>query len=72
MGCEDENGPKERAFFFPLCFYILTIDLYYILSSNLRFEGFRWATTKTGPNDARYVIWALGKFYYYYFLFLIY
>ena len=47
-------------FFFLSSFNILTND-YIVFSSNLHFEGFRWAVImKMGSNNAICIIWALG------------
>src|ERR1700678_2750680 len=79
-----ENGPKRRqtrrlnwalGMFFFRVLYILTnnflfyLGCIYFLQAQ---EGFGWtAITKTGPNDARHVVWALDTFFFFFFFFFL-
>src|ERR1700678_850621 len=53
--------------FFFRVLYILTDDFLFYLGCIYFLqaqEGFGWtAITKTGPNDARHIVWALGTLY---------
>jgi hypothetical protein len=79
MGGDDENGSKRREtrrlgpahryifFTFVRIFLILTNVLFVntgFNQTNTHWRG-RWkpATTKTGPNDARRVVWAISTFF---------
>ena len=71
---DDHNRPKRRIWrrlgprcvfiYFLSCFYGLTNFFFVLLRFYLRstsMGGFGWVeTTKTGPNDVRRVVWALG------------
>ena len=68
-GQKDTSGVvlgQGTSFFFLCVFYILTNDFYLFRLSVLKVQGrLEWAaTTKTGPNDASGVVWALGAFFF--------
>ena len=55
--------PQVR-FFFRFLFYILSSNLMIITGNEL--EDREDSHEETGPNDARRVVWALGKFFFRY------
>ena len=57
------------VFFFSFFFFFLTNSIFYLGSNDVLRQcgGFGWAaTTKTGPNDAICVIWAIDTHFYFY------
>ena len=83
VGSDYKNGPKRCQmhclgtrcvhFFFFMFFYILTTRFILYIGSIHVLEACEragWAAnTKTGPNDARCVVWALGVFIFCLFVF---
>jgi len=71
-GGDEEIGPKRRQtrrlgprsvyFSFNSYFLILTVYLGCNLHNTRREKEWKAAMRKSGPNDARRVVWALGQF----------
>jgi hypothetical protein len=81
LGGDRKNGPKRRKtrrlghryVFFPFLRVLLTFFVYLgsIHVVNER-GGLCWAAIgKTGPNDARRVVWAIGMSFFIYFAFYL-
>jgi hypothetical protein len=62
MGGDDENGPIGTSFF--LVFFVNECFIVYI-HSKLQDTRCGWAEiTKTGPNAAPRVVWAIGTLFF--------
>src|ERR1700678_4158722 len=77
MDGDHENGPKRRqtcclglgyVYFYFCVLYILTNDFLFYLGCIYVLQAREWfgstVITKTGPNDARHVVWALGTMFF--------
>ena len=65
--CQKRRFGPRLVFFYILVFFILNIiSKFYICILKLRGELRGAATAKMGPNDARHVVLALGKFLFIY------
>ena len=65
-------GPRYM-FFFVFAFFLFWLMFYVIFRFYLHTQDTRWVMTmKTGPNDSRRVVWALGMFFYNYFFIFFY
>ena len=62
-GGDEVNGPLVRVFFFFCIFSILT-NVSRLYSTRYVIE--RAGMTKTGPNDAKRVVWALGEVFFFF------
>src|ERR1700678_156652 len=76
-----KTGPNDArhvvwaldTFFFFCVLYILTNDFLFYLGCIYVLQAREWfgsmAITKTGPNDARHVVWALGTMFFIFIFF---
>ena len=77
MDGDHENKPKRRqtrrlnwalGMFFFRVLYILTNDFLFYLGCIYVLQAREWfgstAITKTGPNDTRHIVWALGTMFF--------
>ena len=75
MGGNDINEPKRREtrrldprYIFFSCFsYFLILNYCSIVNIGSYIRN----TTRTGPNDARRVVWAIGKYFFVLFMFFV-
>ena len=55
----------EVSFFFSFVFFFILTDVFSLYTMD--YEIWRAGTTKTGPNDAKHVVWALEVSFFFFF-----